>query len=71
MEGKKKNEQNKKNEEKKRRMCVPGIFLKANLFGDWERKDDQDSSDHDGKLAVDVPGDTDCTICLVGDGFYH
>lgn len=55
----------------RKKVFVPGVFLKANLFGDGERKNDQDSSDNDGKLAVDVPGDTDCTICLVSYGFYH
>lgn len=41
---------------------VPGILLKANLFGDGQRKNNQDCSNNDGKFAVGVPVATDCAI---------
>lgn len=43
-------------------MFVPGILLKADLFGYGERKNDQDCSDDDGKFAVRVPVAADCAL---------
>lgn len=52
-------------------MFVPGILLKANLFGDRERKNNQDRSNNDGKFAVSVPVAADCTICFMSHCSYH
>lgn len=43
-------------------MFVPGILLKADLFGYGERKNNQDCSDNDGKFAVHVPMAADCAL---------
>lgn len=53
------------------RYVIPGIFLKANLFGDGERENNKDCSDSNGKLAVGVPVGTDCTFCVVSHSSYH
>lgn len=52
-------------------MFVPGIFLKANLFGDGEGKNDQHRSYNDGKFAVSVPVATDCPFCFMSNCSYH
>lgn len=53
-----------------RRISVPGIFLKANLFGDGQRENNQDSSDNDGKFAVSVPEATGA-VCVMSHCCYH
>ncbi|CAG5855260.1 unnamed protein product [Menidia menidia] len=52
-------------------MSVPGIFLKADLFGNGERKDDQHGSNNDGKLSVCVPKTTSGTIWIMVDCSDH
>lgn len=50
---------------------VPGILLKAYLFGDGERKNKQDCSNNDGKFAVSVPVAADRTVCFMSYSSYH
>lgn len=52
-------------------LFVPGILLKANLFGDGERKNNQDGSDYDGKFAVSVPVAADRTVCFMSHRSHH
>lgn len=52
-------------------VSVPGIFLKANLFWNGERKNNQHRSDNNGKLAVSVPVSADCAVCFMSQGSYH
>lgn len=52
-------------------MSVPGIFLKANLFWNGERKNNQHRRDNNGKLAVSVPVSADCAVCFMSQGSYH
>lgn len=52
-------------------LFVPGILLKANLFRDGERKNNQDSGDNDCEFAVSVPGGAGCTICFMNYSIYH
>lgn len=53
------------------RLYLPGIFLKANLFWNGERKNNQQRGDNNGKLAVGVPGSADCAVCFMSQGSYH
>lgn len=46
----------------RRRVPVPGIFLKANLFGNGEGKNNQHRGDNNGKFAVSVPVSADCAV---------
>lgn len=50
---------------------VPGILLKTNLFGDGERKNNQDRSNSDGKFAVSVPVGSGWTIRIMSHCCYH
>lgn len=50
---------------------VPGIFLKADLFGDGERKNNKDCSNNDGKFAVGVPVAADRSIRFMSHCSYH
>lgn len=55
----------------RRRVSVPGIFLKANLFGNGERKNNQHRGDNNGKFAVSVPVGADCAVCFMSQGGNH
>lgn len=48
------------------RGSVPGIFLKPNLLGNGERKDNQERRDGDGELAVSVPVSGGCNTWVMG-----
>lgn len=50
---------------------VPGILLKTNLFGDGQRKNDQDCSDDDGELSVRVPGTAGVAVSVMSHGSDH
>lgn len=50
---------------------VPGIFLKANLFGDGQRQNNQDCGNNDGKFAVSVPFATANIILVYTPYSYH
>ena len=41
----------------------PGIFLEADLLGDGEWEDDQDSDDTDGEAALQVPVGGGSLVC--------
>lgn len=55
----------------RRRVSVPGIFLKANLFGNGERKNYQHRGDNNGKFAVSVPVSADCAVRFMSQGSNH